>query len=162
MFFAWRAISESKYACDLMKCYQLHFVLIIIMDCQSEWKSGGNMREELGMVIPQLEGLRKRKLERMCQFVELLVELQNVSKEISSNDNRYDTTVDETDLSGKRLEELRGQLLDLQNEKVCFLIFGHGIRPLHVLWLRNWGLKSDQQQLKNIEKPFNFCSGEIL
>ncbi|KAK2650533.1 hypothetical protein Ddye_018022 [Dipteronia dyeriana] len=84
---------------------------------KGDWKAGGNLKEELETIIPQLEDLRKRKMERKNQFVEVLIELQKISNEIYSEDNRYRITVDETNLSVKRLEELRRQLVDLQNEK---------------------------------------------
>ncbi|KAK4849053.1 hypothetical protein QYF36_020281 [Acer negundo] len=84
---------------------------------KGDWKACGNLKEELETIIPQLEDLRKRKMERKNQFVEVLIELQKISNEIYSEDNRYKSTVDETNLSVKRLDELRMQLLDLQNEK---------------------------------------------
>ncbi|KAL5796347.1 hypothetical protein ACOSQ2_001167 [Xanthoceras sorbifolium] len=84
---------------------------------KGDGEAGGNLKEELENIIPQLEDLRKRKMERKNQFAEVSIELQKISNEISSEDNRYEITVDETDLSVKQLEELRRQLLDLQNEK---------------------------------------------
>lgn len=72
--------------------------------------------------------MRKRKSERRKQFLDVLEEIQNISNEIQvSTEYNASTTVDETDLSLRKLEELHRQLHALQKEKVgtfiCLFIF---------------------------------------
>lgn len=78
------------------------------------------MKKELEAILPQLEEMRKRRSERKSQLVEVLNKIRNISKEIyrSTNDNLYMEVIDESDLSLKRLDELHGQLLALEKEKV--------------------------------------------
>ncbi|KAL6130753.1 hypothetical protein ACLB2K_069132 [Fragaria x ananassa] len=82
-------------------------------------KTGGSLKKELEIIIPQLEVMKKRKIERKDQIFSVLDQLQKISKEISRSleDNLYKMVVEETDLSLKRLEELRRQLLEYQDEK---------------------------------------------
>ena len=63
--------------------------------------------------------MRKLKCERKKQFVEVLDQLLNISKELCKprEDNLYKIVMDETDLSLKRLPELHRLLLELQDEK---------------------------------------------
>ncbi|KAL2892408.1 65-kDa microtubule-associated protein 3 [Bienertia sinuspersici] len=85
---------------------------------QPDQKSLG-LKDELNMIIPFLEEMKKRKSERKKQFVEVLDQINDISREIyrTAADCHYQRTVDENDLSLKRLEELHSQLLALQNEK---------------------------------------------
>ena len=93
---------------------------------QFDWKPDGGLSKELDTVISQLEDMRKLKINRKNQFVEVLQQTQNISNEFrgDTEDNMYKVVLDETDLSMRRLEELRKQLLELQNQKVYqFTIF---------------------------------------
>ncbi|XP_057951864.1 65-kDa microtubule-associated protein 3 [Malania oleifera] len=85
---------------------------------QSDKKSG-SLKEELKVILPQLEEMRKRKCDRRKQFLEVLDEIQKVSHELygSAEYASSMTVVDETDLSLRRLEELQRQLQALQKEK---------------------------------------------
>lgn len=77
------------------------------------------MKEELSTIHPQLEEMRKRKVERKKQFIEIIEQIQKVSKEIYGVTGGLTTAdIDDTDLSIRRLEELQTQLLTLQKEKV--------------------------------------------
>lgn len=77
------------------------------------------MKEELKKILPQLEEMRKRKSERRNQFLDALEEIRNISNEIQGSIGYIpSTTVDETDLSLRKLEELHRQLQALQKEKV--------------------------------------------
>ena len=80
----------------------------------------GSLKKELEAVMPLLEEMRKKKLERRSQFVEVLDKIKNISKEmcISLEDNRCMAVSNENALSLKRLEELHIQLHALQKEKV--------------------------------------------
>ncbi|XP_059455931.1 65-kDa microtubule-associated protein 3-like [Corylus avellana] len=105
------AESEAELAdiCSAMGEQPLHF----------DWKPDGGLSKELDIVISQLEDMRKLKINRKNQFVEVLQQIQNISNEFrgDTEDNLYKVVLDETDLSMRRLEELRKQLLELQNQK---------------------------------------------
>lgn len=75
---------------------------------------------ELQSIIPQLHEMQRRKKERKIQFSEVLEQIHNITKELcsSADENACAAVLDETDLSLKRLEELKSQLLALQKEKV--------------------------------------------
>ncbi|XP_041021660.1 65-kDa microtubule-associated protein 3-like isoform X3 [Juglans microcarpa x Juglans regia] len=82
-------------------------------------KAGGSLKKELDTIVLQLEDIRKQKIERKNQFAEVLHQIRNISNEFwgDSEGNLYKAILDETDLSVRRLEELRKQLLKLQNQK---------------------------------------------
>uniref|UniRef100_A0A7N0V6D8 Uncharacterized protein n=1 Tax=Kalanchoe fedtschenkoi TaxID=63787 RepID=A0A7N0V6D8_KALFE len=63
--------------------------------------------------------MRRRKSERKGQFVEVIYEMQKILIEIKgSKDNVHpEVIIDESDLSVAKMEDLRGQLHALQNEK---------------------------------------------
>ncbi|GMH18340.1 hypothetical protein Nepgr_020181 [Nepenthes gracilis] len=84
---------------------------------QSKQKAG-SLKEELRIILMQLEQMQMRKLERKKQFSEILEQIQKVSTEIRGSTG-YNLTkeVDETDLSTRKLAELQLQLQALQNEK---------------------------------------------
>jgi len=79
-----------------------------------------NLKEELNMIIPFLEEMRKRKNERRKQFVEVFDQICQISNEIhiSPSDCAHNWSINEKDLSLKRLEDLHSQLHALQKEKV--------------------------------------------
>lgn len=83
------------------------------------------LKEELNMIIPSIEEMRKKRSERKKQFVEVLDQICDISSEIygSAENSLSQRTVDENDLSLRRLEELQPQLLALQKEKVHSLGF---------------------------------------
>lgn len=65
-----------------------------------------------------------RKMERRNEFFVVLDQLQKISNAIGKcmKDSLYKRVVEETDLSLKRLEELRRRLLEYQDEKVLFCL----------------------------------------
>ncbi|GFY81967.1 microtubule associated protein (MAP65/ASE1) family protein [Actinidia rufa] len=79
----------------------------------------GSLKEELRVILPQLEEMQKRKCDRRNQFVEVLEQIQKISNEIhmSSEYTPSRTVVDEADLSLRKLEELHRELQALQKEK---------------------------------------------
>lgn len=81
------------------------------------------MKEELSKILPQLEEMKKRKIERRKQFVEVLEQIEKIANEIygSTESVSFKTVEDETDLSLRKLEELHRQLHELQKERVNFL-----------------------------------------
>ncbi|KAJ9141601.1 hypothetical protein P3X46_032113 [Hevea brasiliensis] len=78
-------------------------------------QTAGSLKEEIQRILPQLEEMQKRKLDRRNQFLEVVEEIQKITNEIYGSAARI--FVDETDLSLRKLEELHRQLHALQKEK---------------------------------------------
>ncbi|XP_022774468.1 65-kDa microtubule-associated protein 3-like [Durio zibethinus] len=80
----------------------------------------GSLKEELTKILRQVEEMRKRKIERRNQFIEVIDQIQMITNEIygSTESVSSKTIVDETDLSLRKLEELHRQLHELQSEKI--------------------------------------------
>ncbi|XP_021683598.1 65-kDa microtubule-associated protein 3 isoform X2 [Hevea brasiliensis] len=108
------ADSEAELAaiCSAMGERPVHIRQFVLFQAD---KNAGSLKEELQRILPQLEDMRKRKLDRRNQFVEVLDEIQQISNEIYGSAAHI--FVDETDLSLKKLEELHRQLHALQKEK---------------------------------------------
>ncbi|CAK8532444.1 unnamed protein product [Lathyrus sativus] len=83
---------------------------------QSDHKAR-SLKEELAMILPELEEMKKRKLERRNQFIQVYEQIQSVSNEIYGPREIIPFILDETDLSLRKLEELHRQLHTLQKEK---------------------------------------------
>ncbi|KAG7566255.1 hypothetical protein ISN44_As10g028400 [Arabidopsis suecica] len=84
----------------------------------SNSRLGENLKEELENVNVQLEGLRKKKAERMTRFNEVIDQLLKLSIQLGNpTDYLNKFAAEETDLSLQKLEDLRKQLAELQNEK---------------------------------------------
>jgi protein regulator of cytokinesis 1 len=81
-------------------------------------QNAGSLKEEHARILPQLEEMQKRKVERRNQFLEVQEQIQNISIEIYGPREYIPAMVDETDLSLRKLEELHRQLHTLQIEKV--------------------------------------------
>ncbi|XP_014523225.1 65-kDa microtubule-associated protein 3 [Vigna radiata var. radiata] len=79
-------------------------------------KSCGSLKKAREKVVSQLEEMRKLKTEKKKQFAEVLYQLKNISIELHGS-KVVDEYLDENNLSLKRLEELKKQLFQLQNEK---------------------------------------------
>ncbi|KAJ6853509.1 65-kDa microtubule-associated protein 3-like [Iris pallida] len=80
-------------------------------------QNAGSLKEELKSIIPKLEEMKKRKAERLNQFLELIEQMQKISIEIGPSEFCSSTMFDESDLSLRRLEDLYGKLQSLQKEK---------------------------------------------
>lgn len=76
-----------------------------------------SLKEELAMILPELEEMQKRKYVRRNQFKEVQEQILSISNEISGPRENVPFVVDETDLSLRKLEELCRQLHTLQKEK---------------------------------------------
>jgi protein regulator of cytokinesis 1 len=88
-------------------------------------KLGGTLMEQLAKVEPVLDDLRRRRDERVNEFLAVQLHIVRLQAEISGTINHGDPAaplVDETDLSIRRLAELKTQLNELQTEKVWHLI----------------------------------------
>ncbi|KAJ3676532.1 hypothetical protein LUZ60_003944 [Juncus effusus] len=82
-------------------------------------KPKGSLKEQVAMIKPTLESLRRKREERIKEFVDVQSEIINIRSEIAGNLNYKSSNVqiDEQDLSLKKLEELRAQLQELQKDK---------------------------------------------
>ncbi|KAM7275802.1 hypothetical protein ACFE04_017668 [Oxalis oulophora] len=96
-------------------CHSLGEEPVVYLD----QKPGGNLKEVLEGITPQLEEMHKKKLERRNQFVEVLTQIRTISDQISGSDEskHYKNVVDEHDLTLKKLEVLHRQLGELQMHK---------------------------------------------
>lgn len=91
------------------------------MSIQSE-KLGGTLTEQLAKIEPVLKDLRQRRDERVNEFRALQLQIVRLHAEMSGTIDHGDITapgVDESDLSLKRLGELKLKLNELQSEKVA-------------------------------------------
>ncbi|XP_010443482.1 PREDICTED: 65-kDa microtubule-associated protein 3 [Camelina sativa] len=82
-------------------------------------QSVGSLKQELGTILPELEEMQKRKIERRNQFVVVLEEIDSIANDIKGQGEHVHSKplIDETDLSMRKLEELHCQLQALQKEK---------------------------------------------
>ncbi|XP_011093199.1 65-kDa microtubule-associated protein 3 [Sesamum indicum] len=82
-------------------------------------KSSGSLKKELQEIMPRLEDMKRKRNERKGQFAEVLKQINSISTELagSTKENLNTILIDENDLSMKRLDDLRSQLLMLQEEK---------------------------------------------
>ncbi|KAH6812142.1 hypothetical protein C2S51_025904 [Perilla frutescens var. frutescens] len=82
-------------------------------------KSSGCLKQELEAIMPQLDDMRKKRNERKSQFSDVLKQINSISMELtgSTEKNLDEMFIDESDLSMKKLDDLRCQLLLLQKEK---------------------------------------------
>ncbi|OMO60832.1 Microtubule-associated protein, MAP65/Ase1/PRC1 [Corchorus capsularis] len=85
-------------------------------------KKMASLKEKLASVTPLLEDLRMKKEERMKQFADITSQIEKISGEISGYNYPSDTmisslTLEEQDLSLRRLTEFQTHLQTLQKEK---------------------------------------------
>ncbi|KAL6620243.1 hypothetical protein ACP70R_035382 [Stipagrostis hirtigluma subsp. patula] len=83
-------------------------------------KLGGTIMEQLAKIEPVLEDLRQRRDERLNEFRAVQLQIVRLQAEIYGTIDHGDPTapvVDESNLSLKRLGELKVQLNELQTEK---------------------------------------------
>ncbi|KAL3650445.1 hypothetical protein CASFOL_006848 [Castilleja foliolosa] len=78
-----------------------------------------NLKDELRAILPQIEEMRKRRVDRKNQFIEVSNEIRSIENEIYGLDGfaSNEPAVDESDLSMRKLEELHGELQGLRKEK---------------------------------------------
>uniref|UniRef100_A0ACD5T7N2 Uncharacterized protein n=1 Tax=Avena sativa TaxID=4498 RepID=A0ACD5T7N2_AVESA len=84
---------------------------------QSNQKACG-LREELSAISSYLEEMKKRKVERWNQILDAVAKIKKISCEIRPADFvPFKVPVDQSDLSCRKLEELRTELQSLEKEK---------------------------------------------
>ncbi|CAN8317167.1 unnamed protein product [Cochlearia groenlandica] len=83
----------------------------------------GSLKEQISTVKPVLEDLLMRKDLRCKEMSETLTQIAEISSNIAGNDCPVSSCpeIDESDLSQRKLDELRAHLHDLRNEKVFLL-----------------------------------------
>lgn len=78
------------------------------------------------MIKPLLEELRRKREERLKEFLEVQSQIVRICAEIAGNPHHASSAspqVDQCDLTVKRLEDLKSQLQELQKDKVVIFIF---------------------------------------
>lgn len=84
-------------------------------------KSTGTIKEQLAAIAPTLEQLWELKDERKKEFADVQSHIQKICGEIAGNlkltEQAEPPTVNEDDLSLKKLDEFHSQLQELQKEK---------------------------------------------
>ncbi|CAN4103976.1 unnamed protein product [Withania somnifera] len=81
-------------------------------------KTSGTIKEQLAAIAPTLEKLWKQKDDRIKEFFDVQSQIQKISSEIAGTSEQVESlTVDESDLSIKKLDEFHVQLQELQKEK---------------------------------------------
>ncbi|XP_049413085.1 65-kDa microtubule-associated protein 1-like isoform X2 [Solanum stenotomum] len=81
-------------------------------------KTSGTIKEQLAAIAPTLEKLWKQKDDRIKDFFDVQSQIQKISSEIAGDSEQVESlTVDESDLSVKKLDEFHVQLQELQKEK---------------------------------------------
>uniref|UniRef100_A0A1J3C9B7 65-kDa microtubule-associated protein 7 n=2 Tax=Noccaea caerulescens TaxID=107243 RepID=A0A1J3C9B7_NOCCA len=86
-------------------------------------KGSRSLKEKLAAVKPLLEDLRMQRDERLKQFVDIRAQIEKMSGEISDNSDQLkqtmidSLTLDEQDLTLRKLNEYQTRLNSLQKEK---------------------------------------------
>ncbi|CAL9155125.1 unnamed protein product [Musa hybrid cultivar] len=84
-------------------------------------KSSGTIKEQLAAIAPLLEQLCKQKEDRIREFADVQLQIEKIRGEIAGTsiigEQMRTPTVDEEDLSLKKLDEYQQQLQELQKEK---------------------------------------------
>jgi len=83
------------------------------------------LKQELGRILPELEEMQKRKVERRNQFIVVMEQIDSITNDIKGQGElvHSEPLIDETNLSMRKLEELHCQLQVLQKEKVKFDLY---------------------------------------
>ncbi|OEL26005.1 65-kDa microtubule-associated protein 8 [Dichanthelium oligosanthes] len=80
-------------------------------------KMAGTLKEQLNSITPALQEMQMRKEARVKQFMEVQTEIQRIASEIAGCLGNEAVTVNEEDLSLKKLEEFQSELQRLKREK---------------------------------------------
>ncbi|OAP09253.1 MAP65-5 [Arabidopsis thaliana] len=86
-------------------------------------KKEGSLKEQISSVKPVLEDLLMKKDRRRKELSETLNQIAEITSNIAGNDYTVSSgsEVDESDLTQRKLDELRADLQDLRNEKAVRL-----------------------------------------
>ncbi|RLN04357.1 hypothetical protein C2845_PM13G23590 [Panicum miliaceum] len=80
-------------------------------------KMAGTLKEKLNSITPALQEMQMRKEARVKQFMEVQTEIQRIASEIAGRLGAEAVTVNEEDLSLKKLEEFQSELQRMKREK---------------------------------------------
>ncbi|CAO2162623.1 unnamed protein product [Urochloa humidicola] len=80
-------------------------------------KMAGTLKEQLNSITPALQEMQMRKEARLKQFRDVQIEIQRIASEIAGCLGNEAVTVNEEDLSLKKLEEFQSELQRLKREK---------------------------------------------
>ncbi|EYU26921.1 hypothetical protein ABFS82_02G107900 [Erythranthe guttata] len=83
-------------------------------------KMKGNLKEQISIISPTVEDLRRKKQERVKEISEIEFQVAQICAEIAGSDQITDIhgiRVDELDLTTKKLGELKSHLKELHFEK---------------------------------------------
>ncbi|XP_066351900.1 65-kDa microtubule-associated protein 8-like isoform X1 [Miscanthus floridulus] len=80
-------------------------------------KMAGTLKEQLNSITPALQEMQMRKEVRVKQFMEVQTEIHRIASEIAGRLGNEVVTVNEEDLSLKKLEEFQSELQRLKREK---------------------------------------------
>ncbi|KAL5722033.1 hypothetical protein ACHQM5_005603 [Ranunculus cassubicifolius] len=81
-------------------------------------KRSASLKKQLASLLSKVEDLRTKKEERMKQFANIKAQIEKISGEISgSNPLSNDTSMEENDLSIRKLNEYQTRLQSLNKEK---------------------------------------------
>lgn len=102
-----------------MRYNQPGYLRISLVLLQPE-KTSGTIKEQLAAIAPALEQLWKQKEERVKEFSDVQSQIQKICGEIAGNLSlgHQAPSVDESELTLKKLDEYQAQLQELQKEKV--------------------------------------------
>lgn len=84
----------------------------------------GTLKQKISALSPILEDLRMKKQERIKEFSETQLQIDQICAAIAGNDqfiSSVETQINEQDLTSKKLGELKSQLQELQSEKTLRL-----------------------------------------
>lgn len=90
-------------------------------------KKEGSLKEQISTVKPVLEDLLMKKDLRWKELSETLTQITEISSNIAGTDYPASSgpEVDDSDLTQRKLDELRAHLQDLRNEKVFLHLYTH-------------------------------------
>lgn len=87
--------------------------------CIQKDKKSAPLKEQLALVTPMWENLRRKKQERIKSFSDVRLQIEKISAEIREHDAVICPVIeDEYDLSTRKLEEYQAQLRALHKDKV--------------------------------------------
>ncbi|KAL5995503.1 hypothetical protein ACLOJK_025565 [Asimina triloba] len=113
------AAKEAELATLVASLGELNLQSQVILNLME--KRPTSLKEQLAAVTPLVEDLRAKREERIKQFTDIRAQIEKINGEISgyfhSNDAANHSSVDEHDLSSRKLNEYQAQLRSLQKEK---------------------------------------------
>ncbi|XP_078433086.1 65-kDa microtubule-associated protein 1-like isoform X2 [Wolffia australiana] len=119
----------SRSRADLLKSLadcniELNNLIYALGETSVSWKPqshGRTIKQQLAAMSPALEQLRRKKEERLNEFVNVQCQIQSINREIngSSKGDEQNTApiIDESDLSSNKFSEFQSQLQELQRDK---------------------------------------------